>query len=175
MKTNKTGFGLVELLVVIGMLMSLLAIVIGIHEFRLHRAAQREKETEAKAEQVPLTPEQLENRRLVELEEQQVAEQQAKAAAEQAEAKRLADLEQQKVAAEQAMEAKVNQVQNCGHGAYYFPFADMGEFLSVRNAFMDKYPSMKFQATEQHVITYEAGRTYSYSYTVGHVIYFKEE
>ncbi len=145
MKTNKTGFTLVELLII----SVVIAVLAGFAVPALREMREKARLDQEQALTKQLTPEQTE-------------------------AKRLADLEQQKVAAEQAMEAKVNQVQNCGHGAYYFPFADMGEFLSVRNAFMDKHSGMKFVGTEPNIVEQGWGDG-RYGITVGHVVFFQEE
>jgi len=81
----------------------------------------------------------------------------------------------EKLTPQQLMDDKLNLVQNYGHGAFYFPFAEMSEYLSVRGAFMDKNPSLEFVSAEPHVILQNNINSHygDYGATVGHVVYFK--
>ena len=81
----------------------------------------------------------------------------------------------EKLTPQQQMDDKLNLVQNYGHGAFYFPFAEMSEYLSVRAAFMDKNPSLEFVSSEPDVVRQNKfGNNYGdYGATVGHAVFFK--
>jgi prepilin-type N-terminal cleavage/methylation domain-containing protein len=101
-----------------------------------------------KAELAKLTPAQIENQRSVQQEEQKLAEQ-------------------------NELGAKLAQIQNRGHGAYYFPYEDMDEFLKLRSAFMDRHTNLEFVCVEPNVVK-QGFADGKYGATIGHVVFFKE-
>jgi prepilin-type N-terminal cleavage/methylation domain-containing protein len=183
MKTEKSGFTLVEMFVSIVILAILFAIIVP--NIMAHREKERQAEKMAAEvarqtqQQAQLTPEQLENQRLIQLEQQQIADQQAKLAAEEQEKQRLAQLEQQKAAQIQAIEAKLPLVQNWNNGAYYFPFPDLGEFLNMRWAFMNHNPNLRFVSSMPNIAlqnrSYNGHIQCDYGGVVGYVAYFEEK